>query len=80
MQHSMHFVNLSCIQVLNSGNSLVYSKVIKLSSAARKYLETGTIMNNINVDVMAFYYFIMLSTFLFSAPFMILTAIVMLII
>lgn len=78
-QHSMHFVNLSCIKVLNSGNSLIYNKIIKLSSAARKYLETGTIMNNINVDIMSFYYFIMMSTFLFSAPLMILTAIVLLI-
>ena len=75
----MHFVNLSCIKVLNSGNSLIYNKIIKLSSAARKYLETGTIMNNINVDIMSFYYFIMMSTFLFSAPLMILTAIVLLI-
>ena len=37
-------------------------------------------MNYINVDTMSFYYFIMMSTFLFSAPFMIVTAIVMLII
>ena len=37
-------------------------------------------MNYINVDTMSFYYFIMMSTFLFSAPFMILTAIVLLII
>lgn len=36
-------------------------------------------MNYINVDTMSFYYFIMMSTFLFSAPFMILTAIVLLI-
>ena len=79
MQHSMHFVNLSCIQVLNCGNSLIYQKILKLSSAARKYLETGTIMNNINVDMMSFYYFIMMSTFLFSAPFMIGTGLVMLI-
>lgn len=37
-------------------------------------------MNYINVDTMSFYYFIMMSTFLFSAPFMILTAIVLLIV
>jgi membrane protein insertase Oxa1/YidC/SpoIIIJ len=36
-------------------------------------------MNHINVDIMSFYFFIMMSTFLFSAPFMILTAIVMLV-
>ena len=75
----MHFVNLSCIQVLNSANSLIYNKIIRLSSASRKYLETGTIMNNINVDVMSFYFFIMMSTFLFSSPAMIITAIVMLV-
>ncbi len=37
-------------------------------------------MNYINVDTMSFYYFIMMSTFLFSSPFMILTAIVLLIV
>lgn len=37
-------------------------------------------MNNVNVDVMSFYFFIMMSTFVFSAPIMIITAIVMLII
>lgn len=79
-QHSMHYVNLNCIQVQNSANSLIFHKILKLSSASRKYLETGSIMNYINVDTMSFYYFIMMSTFLFSAPFMILTAIVLLII
>jgi ABC-type transport system involved in cytochrome bd biosynthesis fused ATPase/permease subunit len=78
-QHSMHFVNLSCIQVLNSANSLIYNKIIKLSSSARKYLDAGTIMNNVNVDVMSFYFFIMMSTFVFSAPVMITVAIVMLV-
>ena len=37
-------------------------------------------MNNVNVDVMSFYFFIMMSSFLFSAPGMILTAIVLLVI
>lgn len=37
-------------------------------------------MNNINVDIMSFYYFIMMSTFVFSAPLMIITAIIMLVI
>ena len=79
MGHSMHYVNKSCITVLNSANSLVYHKIMKLSSASRKYLDTGSIMTHINVDIMAFYYFIMMSTFLFSAPAMIITAIVLLI-
>ena len=65
---------------MNSSNSLIYNKILKLSSASRKYLDTGSIMTHINVDVMAFYYFIMMSTFLFSAPAMIITAVVLLVI
>jgi len=76
----MHYVNLCCTKVLNSANSLIYHKILSLSSASRKYLDTGSIMTHINVDVMSFYYFIMMSTFVFSAPFMIITAIVLLIV
>lgn len=36
-------------------------------------------MTHINVDIMSFYYFIMMSTFVFSAPLMIITAMVLLI-
>ena len=79
-QHAMHFVNLACTNVMNSANSLVYHKILSLSSASRKYLDTGSIMTHINVDIMSFYYFIMMSTFLFSAPVMIITAIVLLVI
>lgn len=75
----MHYVNLSTVQVLNSANSLVFTKIMNLSSSSRKYLEVGNIMNHVNVDVMSFVYFIMMSTFLFSAPFMILGAIILLI-
>ena len=75
----MHLVNRSCITVMNSANSLVFHKILSLSSASRKYLDTGSIMTHINVDIMSFYYFIMMSTFLFSAPAMIVTAIVLLI-
>ena len=37
-------------------------------------------MNYINVDTMSFYFFIMMSTFCFSAPVMIIVAIIMLIV
>ena len=36
-------------------------------------------MTHINVDIMSFYYFIMMGTFIFSAPIMIIVAIVLLI-
>ena len=75
----MHLVNLSCITVMNSANSLVYHKILSLSSASRKYLDTGAIMTHINVDIMSFYYFIMMSTFIFSAPAMIIAAVILLV-
>ncbi len=75
----MHYVNICCVKVLNSANSLIYHKILNLSSASRKYLETGSIMTHINVDIMSFYYFIMMGTFIMSAPLMIIAAIVLLI-
>lgn len=78
-QHAMHFLNLTSVQAINSANSLVYSKIMQLSSSSRKYLETGSIMNNINVDIVSFYHFTTMSTFLFSSPIMIVTAVAMLI-
>ena len=57
-QHSLQHQYLSCIQVLNAGNFFIYQKVLKLSSASRKYLSSGTLMNYINVDIVSFYYFI----------------------
>ena len=59
---------------------MVYTKILKLSSASRKYLDPGSIMTHINVDIMSFYYFIMMSSFIFSAPIMIIIAIVLLIV
>ena len=64
---------------MNSANSMVFNKILSLSSASRKYLDVGSIMTHINVDIMSFYYFIMMSTFVFSAPLMIITAMVLLI-
>lgn len=58
---------------------MVFHKILALSSASRKYLDVGSIMTHINVDIMAFYYFIMMSTFVFSAPLMIITAMVLLV-
>lgn len=64
---------------MNSANSMVFNKILALSSASRKYLDVGSIMTHINVDIMSFYYFIMMGTFVFSAPLMIITAMVLLI-
>jgi ATP-binding cassette subfamily C (CFTR/MRP) protein 2 len=64
---------------MNSANSMVFHKILALSSASRKYLDVGSIMTHINVDIMSFYYFVMMSTFVFSAPIMIVTAMVLLV-
>lgn len=58
---------------------MVFNKILALSSASRKYLDVGSIMTHINVDIMSFYYFIMMGTFVFSAPLMIITAMILLI-
>ena len=65
---------------MNSSNSMIYNKILSLSSASRKYLDVGGIMTHINVDVMSFEYLIYMSSFAFSALTMILVAIVLLII
>lgn len=75
MQHAFHIINLTAVKCMNSSTSKIYFKVLKLSSASRKYLETGSIMNYINVDTQTFQFFIQMSTFLFSAPVMIIVAI-----
>lgn len=75
MQHAFHQINLAAVKCMNSSTSKIYFKVLRLSSASRKYLETGSIMNYINVDTQAFQFFIQMSTFLFSAPVMIVIAI-----
>lgn len=67
-QHQMHHANLNCLQSINSVNSLIFKKILRLSSASRKYLETGNIMNHINVDVGSLWMFNFVSTRLVSAP------------
>ncbi len=76
----MHYVSLTCMKVINSANSLIYHKILNLSSASRKYLDTGSIMTYINVDIMSFYSLIQMSGYLLSGPIMIIVAVVLLII
>jgi len=79
LQHSLHMVNNNCIKVINAANSLVYHKILSLSSSSLKYLETGSILNFINVDVGSCIQFITLSPYLFIGPLMITIAIVLLV-
>jgi hypothetical protein len=78
-QYSLHYININCIYVINSINSLIYNKILKLSNSAKKYVNVGSIMNNINIDVISFYYFVMMSVYIFSTPIMIIISVVMLI-
>lgn len=77
MQHAFHLLNLAAVKCMNSSTCKIYFKVLKLSSASRKYLETGSIMNYINVDTQSFQFCIQMSSFLFSAPVMIVVAIIL---
>ena len=76
--HSMHFVTKLSTSTMNGVTSVVYQKILNLSSASRKYLDSGGIMTHINVDIMALYNFVILSPHLLSAPCMIITAIILL--
>lgn len=53
---------------------------MKLSSSSRRHIEVGSIINNINIDMMSINVFISNGNFLLSAPFMILGGIAMLIV
>ena len=78
LQHGVRYVNINSLQVLNCLNDLIYKKILKLSSSSKKYLEAGQIMNNISVDVNAFYSFIVMNAFAISAPLMILIGVILL--
>lgn len=78
-QYSLHYININCIDVINSLNSLIYNKIYKLSNSCKKYINVGSIINNINIDVISFYYFVLMSVYIFSTPIMIIIAVVMLI-
>ena len=75
----MHFNNLSCIKAVNSINYLIFNKITKLSSASRKYLEVGSIMNNVNVDVNSIQQMVMMIYRFFNDPVTILISMVLLV-
>lgn len=79
LQHALHMVNNNCIKVLNATNSLIYHKVLSLSASSMKYLETGSILNFINVDISSCLQFVTLSPYLFIGPLMIAIAIILLV-
>ncbi len=72
-------VNNNCIKVVNAANSLIYHKILGLSASSMKYLETGAILNFVNVDIGSCLQFVTLSPYLFIGPLMISIAIVLLV-
>lgn len=38
LQHAFHAINLAAVKCMNSATSKIYFKVLRLSSASRKYL------------------------------------------
>lgn len=78
-QHAMHYNNLSLIKTVNSINFLIFNKITKLSSSSRKYLEAGSIMNNVNVDVNSIQQMVMMIYRFFNDPVTILVSMAMLV-
>lgn len=46
----MHIVNYVGIKVLNGLSTSIFTKILRVSSAARKYFDTGKTMNLVSVD------------------------------
>ncbi|KRX01143.1 P-loop containing nucleoside triphosphate hydrolase [Pseudocohnilembus persalinus] len=55
----------------------IMEKSLKLSTPAKKYYETGKIMNIVTVDQQMFYYMGLLSSYLMAGPFMIIISMVL---
>ena len=79
LSHALHMAMSNNIKLLNAANSMIYHKILNLSSSSMKYLETGSILNFIGVDVSSCSQFVMFSPYLFIGPSMITIAILMLV-
>ncbi len=56
--HGMLLMSYSGMRVYNILASLIYDKILKMSNASKKYLDTGKIMNHATVDLGAINNFI----------------------
>lgn len=50
MQNALHIVNAYSMRILNGSSGLMIKKILRISTAAKKYFEGGRIMNFITVD------------------------------
>ncbi|KAL4440937.1 hypothetical protein ABPG74_009350 [Tetrahymena malaccensis] len=80
LQHSLHLINFTGLQVLNALSSSIYTKIMRVSSSTRKYFDTGKTMNLISVDSQAVFQLIMLGTFLVSSPIMVVVSMALIIV
>ena len=71
LQHALNLVNHCGIISSNILTTCLYDKILKLSQSSLKYNSAGNLITLFSVDIKTVEMFFQLSTFLASAPFMI---------
>lgn len=79
-QQAYYFMGVSALNSQNLLYGRLYEKVLTISSAAKKYQDTGKLMNLINIDVNAIYVYLQMSFFLVSSPIILIISIVLIIV
>lgn len=79
-QQAYYWIGVSALSSQNLLYGKLYEKILTISSAAKKYQDTGKLMNLINIDVNAIYMYLQMSFFLVSSPIILVISIVLIII
>lgn len=65
---------------MNIIRSAMYSKILRLSTSAKKFLDQGKIMNLLTIDTASIFGICQMGGFLFSSPIMIVVAMALIIV
>ncbi|EAS02140.2 ABC transporter C family protein (macronuclear) [Tetrahymena thermophila SB210] len=75
LQHSLHLTNRVGIKVLNSLNTSIYNKILKLSASSKKYYDSGKTMNLVTVDSQSIFGYVMMAQNMITGPIIVLVAV-----
>jgi len=78
-QQGMHKVISLSLKNLVCPQSAIFEKILNIKSTARGYIDTGKIVNLATVDTMSIYRFSTMGSFMITAPFIIIVALVLII-
>ena len=78
-QQAMHQINSVAQRIQGTLLGLIYEKLLSLACSAKKYQDSGKIMNLVNVDVFGVWNFIQFLLFGFSTPIILIISIILII-